>query len=55
MPELMTVKEVARSLGVHQATIRRWIKTGMLDAIYVGPRSIRVDALAVYRLTRDAK
>ncbi len=31
--ELLTVQEVARRLRVNEATVRRWIKTGALEAI----------------------
>lgn len=33
--EFMTPKEVATLLGVHPASVRRWIKTGQLKAIQV--------------------
>ncbi len=31
--ELLTVREVARRLRVDDTTVRRWIKTGALEAI----------------------
>lgn len=31
--KLLTVQEVAQSLRVNEATVRRWIKIGALDAI----------------------
>ena len=31
--ELLTVGEVARSLRVDETTVRRWIKSGSLEAI----------------------
>jgi excisionase family DNA binding protein len=31
--ELLTVQEVARRLRVNEATVRRWIKDGALEAI----------------------
>ncbi len=31
--ELFTVKEVARRLRVDETTVRRWIQSGILDAV----------------------
>jgi excisionase family DNA binding protein len=42
---LLTVEEVAKRLGVHIDTIRRWIRSGELPAINLG-------GPAGYRITR---
>ena len=34
--ELLTVDEVARSLRLHQETVRRWIRAGKIQAISLG-------------------
>lgn len=34
--------EAAEYMGVHDATIRRWIQKGILPAERVGPRLIRI-------------
>lgn len=34
--KLKTVKEVAEIFGVHQKTVKRWIKNGWLKAIQIG-------------------
>lgn len=34
--------EAAEYMGVHDATIRRWISKGILPAERVGPRLIRI-------------
>ena len=39
--DLLTIQEVAVSLGVDYTTVRRWIRLGLLEAIllpHVGPR-----------------
>jgi excisionase family DNA binding protein len=41
--EWLTVKEVARRLNVHRATVYEIIKNGSLKAVYVG-RTIRIPA-----------
>lgn len=48
--ELLTVDEAARSLSVSQPTIRRWVKSGRLHAIRVGPRRLRVRRRDVDRM-----
>lgn len=39
--ELLTVGEVARRLRVDDTTVRRWIKTGVLEAITLPHRGER--------------
>ncbi len=41
MEELLTVREVARSLRVDDTTVRRWIKNGSLEAITLPHRGKR--------------
>lgn len=36
---LLAVDEVARFLGIHSSTVRRWEKMGLLKAYSVGPRN----------------
>lgn len=38
MSGLLKIKEAARLLGVHPATLRRWDKKGILKAVRVGIR-----------------
>ena len=40
--EYLTVAEIASELKLNQQTIRNWIRTGSLRAVYVGPRRVRV-------------
>lgn len=35
---LLRIKEAARFLGVHPATLRRWDKEGKLKAVRIGSR-----------------
>lgn len=46
--ELLTVQEVAERLRVNEATVRRWIKNGSLQAIKLPHRGKR----EIYRVRR---
>lgn len=50
--ELLTVHEVAKQLRVDDTTVRRWIKTGILEAITL-PHKGRRQAYRVRRSTID--
>ena len=52
-PELLTVGEVARRLRVDDTTVRRWIKTGALEAVTL-PRIGKWQAYRIRRSTFDA-
>ncbi|GCE50596.1 excisionase family DNA binding protein [Thermosporothrix hazakensis] len=39
--ELLTVREVARRLRVDDTTVRRWIKSGVLEAVTLPHRGKR--------------
>ncbi len=41
VPELMTVREAAKTLGVHPSTLRNWERSGRLRAVRVGARRDR--------------
>jgi excisionase family DNA binding protein len=51
--ELLTVHEVALRLRVDDTTVRRWIKSGALEAITL-PRRGRRQAYRIRRSTFDA-
>ncbi len=51
--DLLTVREVARQLRVDDTTVRRWIKTGALDAITLPHRGSR-QAYRIRRATLEA-
>ena len=51
--ELLTVREVARRLRVDDTTVRRWIKSGALEAITLPHRAKR-QAYRVKQSTLDA-
>lgn len=40
MPQLMQVRQVARTLGVHENTVRRWEQRGLLHAVRL-PSGVR--------------
>jgi excisionase family DNA binding protein len=50
--DLLTVREVANRLRVDDATVRRWIKNGSLDAITLPHRGAR-QAYRVRRTTLE--
>jgi len=52
MDELLTVRQVARLLQLHEMTIRRYIKSGKLDAVRIG-RNVRVPRRAVDALLQE--
>jgi excisionase family DNA binding protein len=47
--ELLTVREVAQALRVDDTTVRRWIKSGALEAISLPHLNKR----QAYRIRRD--
>ncbi len=53
MDELLTVREVARRLRVDDTTVRRWIKSGALQAITL-PHKGKRQAYRVKKSTLDA-
>ena len=52
MDELLTVSEVARRLRVDDTTVRRWIKSGVLEAITL-PHKGKRQAYRVKKSTID--
>ena len=50
--ELLTVREVARRLRVDDTTVRRWIKSGALEAITL-PHRGRRQAYRIKKTTLD--
>ncbi len=53
MEELLTVREVARRLRVDDTTVRRWIKSGALEAVTLPHRGKR-QAYRIKKSTLDA-
>jgi excisionase family DNA binding protein len=51
--DLLTVHEVAQVLRVDDTTVRRWIKTGVLEAISL-PHANKRQAYRIKRSTVDA-
>jgi excisionase family DNA binding protein len=47
--ELLTVREVARRLRVDDTTVRRWIKSGALEAVTLPHKGYR----QVYRIKKS--
>ena len=51
-PELIGLQEAADRCGVHYRTIRRYVSSGRLSAVRVGPRLLKVDVADVDALKR---
>ena len=51
MTELLSIQEVAELTGLHEITIRRYIRSGELEAVRIG-RRIRVHRAALDRLLK---
>ena len=51
MAELLSIQEVAQVTGLHEITIRRYVRSGELEAVRIG-RPIRVRREAVDRLMK---
>jgi excisionase family DNA binding protein len=51
MAQLMQVRQVARTLGVHENTVRRWEERGLLHAVRLpsGVRRFRPDDVEAVR------
>lgn len=53
LSDLLTVREVARRLRVDDTTVRRWIKSGMLEAVTL-PHKGKRRGYRVKKMTLDA-
>ena len=51
MAELLSIQEVAQITGLHEITVRRYVRSGELEAVRIG-RRIRVRREAVDRLMK---
>ena len=49
MDELLTISEVADLLRVDATTVRRWVKQGLLEAVYLPRLNVRHS----YRIRRS--
>ncbi|WP_085108585.1 helix-turn-helix domain-containing protein [Mycolicibacillus trivialis] len=47
---MLSIRQIADQYGVCEKTVRRWISSGHIEAVRLGPRLIRVDADSVERL-----
>jgi excisionase family DNA binding protein len=50
--ELITIRAAAEQLKTSERSIRRYISSGLLTGVRVGPRLIRVHAESVEKLTQ---
>lgn len=49
-PEAISVQLAAQLLDVHEETVYRWIRAGVIEAVRIGPRLIRIPRLEIARL-----
>jgi excisionase family DNA binding protein len=54
MAELLSIQEVAQITGLHEITIRRYVRSGELEAVRIG-RRIRVRREAVDKLMKPLR
>ena len=54
--QIMTTKEIAKYLGVHEMTVYRWLKKGILPGFKIGGRwRSKKDLLDTYLVQKMAK
>lgn len=54
--QIMTTKEIAKYLGVHEMTVYRWLKKGILPGFKIGGRwRSKKDLLDTYLVQRMEK
>ena len=51
MSDLLSIQEVAELTGLHEITIRRYVRSGELEAVWIG-RRIRVRSAAIDELLK---
>jgi excisionase family DNA binding protein len=51
--KLLSIKEIAQTLGTHPETVRRWIRSGRLPAMKATKRTIRVRSDVIEQLLRN--
>jgi excisionase family DNA binding protein len=52
--QLLTTRQVAEWLGVHDETVRRWVKAGVLRSVRLGG-AVRFERSEVDRMIEEAK
>jgi hypothetical protein len=52
MQNLLTIQEVADLYNVAERTVRNWIDQGLLEAVRLGPKIIRIEEEALYRFMK---
>ena len=52
--ELVTITEAAQRLGVHEATINRYLNDGRLSRYRLGPRLVRISVAELDALVAKA-
>lgn len=48
---LPTAHDLAKAIGVSPVSIYRWVKAGTIDAVVLGPKTIRIPWSTFRRLT----
>ena len=55
LPALLTVKQTATYFQVSERTVRRWMASGLLKAVKVGPRQVRIRRAELERMQRSVR
>ena len=55
LPALLTVKQVAAYFQVSERTVRRWMASGLLRSVRVGPRQVRIRRAELDRVQRSTR
>ena len=42
IPQLMSVRNAAEQYGIAESTLRRWMATGKVETVKIGPRLVRI-------------
>lgn len=50
---MFSLRDAAQKLGVHECTVRRWWKAGVIGGRRIGPRLIRIPTGEITRMQRE--
>jgi excisionase family DNA binding protein len=52
-PRLLTYREFAEALGVSERSVYDWVRLGKVQAVRLGPKSVRFNLTELERVQRD--
>ena len=50
--EMLTAKDVAKEMKVHESTVRAWVNSGELTPTWIGTREYRISRAALKEFIR---